>query len=123
MEATTRAVKQQYPDRTLVACLELHTYSSLNPTFLKEYQGALDAADTAVVFYSPDAVRIKQLDPISADQIKEAFNREDLIVFTDPTELREYLFRLRDAEVDFALLLMSSGNYGGLDFAEVSKLM
>ena len=123
VEATTRAVKQQYPDRTLVACLELHTYSSLNPTFLKEYQGALDAADTAVVFYSPDAVRIKQLDPISADQIKEAFNREDLIVFTDPTEFREYLFRLRDAEVDFALLLMSSGNYGGLDFAEVSKLM
>ena len=123
VEATTKAVKQQYPERTLVACLELHTYSSLNPTFLKEYQGALDAADTAVVFYSPDAVRIKQLDPISADQIKEAFNREDLIVFTDPTEFREYLFRLRDAEVDFALLLMSSGNYGGLDFAEVSKLM
>jgi UDP-N-acetylmuramate: L-alanyl-gamma-D-glutamyl-meso-diaminopimelate ligase len=56
--ATTKAVKNQYPDRKLVACLELHTYSSLNAAFLKEYEGALDAADVAVVFYSPDAVKI-----------------------------------------------------------------
>jgi len=47
--ATTKAVKNQYPDRKLIACLELHTYSSLNAAFLKEYQGALDAADIAVV--------------------------------------------------------------------------
>ncbi len=123
VSATTKAVKQQYPDRTLIACLELHTYSSLNPTFLKEYQGALDNADTAVVFYSPNALKIKQMEPISEEQIRESFNREDLIVFTDPAAFKDYLFRLRDAEVDFALLLMSSGNYGGLDFAEVSKLM
>ena len=58
VEATTKAVKEQYPDRTLIACLELHTYSSLNAEFLKEYKGALDAADIAVVFYSPHAVEI-----------------------------------------------------------------
>ena len=61
VSATTNAVKEQYPNRTLVACLELHTYSSLNAEFLKEYQGALDAADVAVVFYSPHAVEIKKL--------------------------------------------------------------
>ena len=60
--ATTKAVKEQYPNRTVVACLELHTYSSLNAEFLKEYEGALQYADVAVVFYSPDAVKIKQLE-------------------------------------------------------------
>jgi UDP-N-acetylmuramate: L-alanyl-gamma-D-glutamyl-meso-diaminopimelate ligase len=60
VEATTKAVKSQYADKELIACLELHTYSSLNAEFLKEYKGALDAADTAVVFYSPDAVEIKK---------------------------------------------------------------
>ena len=118
--ATTKAVKEQYPDRTLVACLELHTYSSLNAEFLKEYQGALDAADVAVVFYSPHAVEIKKLEAISHQQIAEAFQREDLIIYTNPSDFKDYLF-----SQDFtnkALLLMSSGNYGGLSFEEVKSL-
>jgi len=119
--ATTKAVKEQYPHRTLVACLELHTYSSLNAEFLKEYEGALNAADVAVVFYSPHAVEIKKLDPISHEQIAQAFNREDLIIYTNPADFKNYLFGQ-----DFtnkALLLMSSGNYGGLDFNEVKGLL
>ncbi len=121
VSATTKAVKQQYPNRKLIACLELHTYSSLNADFLKEYQGALDAADVAVVFYSPDAVKIKQLDEVTAEQIGTAFNREDLIIYTNPTEFKKYLFGL---EFDnSALLLMSSGNYGGLNFDEVKTLL
>ncbi|MFD1015635.1 UDP-N-acetylmuramate--L-alanine ligase [Winogradskyella rapida] len=114
VEATTKALKEQYSDRTLVACLELHTYSSLNTEFLKEYKGALDAADIAVVFYSPNAVEIKKLEAISEAQIAEAFQRDDLKIFTDPTEFKTFLF-----QQDFnqkSLLLMSSGNYGGLDF-------
>jgi UDP-N-acetylmuramate: L-alanyl-gamma-D-glutamyl-meso-diaminopimelate ligase len=121
VSATTTAVRQQYPDRKLVACLELHTYSSLNPAFLKEYEGALDAADTAVVFYSPDAVKIKKLDEISHDQIARAFKRQDLVIFTNPDDFRNFLFSL-DLK-NSALLLMSSGNYGGLDFGEVKKLV
>lgn len=112
--ATTNAVKNQYKDRKIIACLELHTYSSLNTEFLREYKGALDNADTAVVFYSPHALKIKQLEKISSEQIKKSFEREDLIVYTNPTKFREFLF-----SQDFAnsvLLLMSSGNYGGLDF-------
>ena len=69
VKATTEAVKSQYPNRPLVACLELHTYSSLNTTFLEQYKGTLDAADTAVVFYSPQAVEIKKLDSVSETQI------------------------------------------------------
>ncbi|NGX83470.1 Mur ligase family protein [Aequorivita sp. KMM 9714] len=117
VKATTQAVKNQYPDRKLIACLELHTYSSLNPEFLKEYKGALDAADSAVVFYSPHAVMIKKLEAIKGEQIEEAFDRKDLVVFTNPADFKTYLFS-QDYE-NTSLLLMSSGNYGGLDFQEV----
>ncbi len=119
--ATTKAVKEQYPERTLVACLELHTYSSLNAEFLKEYQGALDAADVAVVFYSPDAVKIKRLEEVTYDQIAQSFKRDDLVIYTSPQDFKAYLFGLNLD--NSALLLMSSGNYGGLDFEEVKNLI
>lgn len=119
--ATTKAVKEQYPNRKVVACLELHTYSSLNAAFLKEYEGALDNADVAVVFYSPDAVKIKQLEEVTYEQIAQSFKRNDLIIYTNPEEFKNYLFKL-DLE-NSALLLMSSGNYGGLNFDEVKGLI
>jgi UDP-N-acetylmuramate: L-alanyl-gamma-D-glutamyl-meso-diaminopimelate ligase len=112
--ATTKAVKEQYPNRTLIACLELHTYSSLNAEFLKEYQGALEYADLAVVFYSPDAVKIKQLEEVTYEQIAKAFNREDLIIYTNPAEFKTFLFH-QNFE-NSALLLMSSGNYRRIEF-------
>lgn len=121
VSATTKAVKSQYPERKLVACLELHTYSSLNAEFLKEYEGALDAADVAVVFYSPDAVKIKQLEEVTYDQIAQSFKRDDLIIYTNPAEFKEFLFNY-DLN-NSALLLMSSGNYGGLNFDEVKGLI
>lgn len=121
VSATTKAVKNQYPDRTLIACLELHTYSSLNAEFLKEYQGALDAADVAVVFYSPDAVKIKQLEEVTYEQIAQSFQREDLIIYTNPADFKNFLFSQNFD--NSALLLMSSGNYGGLNFDEVKELM
>jgi UDP-N-acetylmuramate: L-alanyl-gamma-D-glutamyl-meso-diaminopimelate ligase len=121
VSATTQAVKAQYPNRKLVACLELHTYSSLNAEFLKEYEGALDAADVAVVFYSPDAVKIKQLEEVTYDQIAQSFKRTDLIIYTNPQEFKDFLFSY-DLN-NSALLLMSSGNYGGLNFDEVKSLI
>jgi UDP-N-acetylmuramate: L-alanyl-gamma-D-glutamyl-meso-diaminopimelate ligase len=119
--ATTKAVKEQYPNRKVVACLELHTYSSLNAEFLKEYQGALEYADVAIVFYSPDAVKIKQLEEVTYEQIAKAFNRQDLIIYTNPIDFKNYLFNLNLE--NSALLLMSSGNYGGLNFDEVKALI
>lgn len=121
VSATTHAVKNQYPDRKLIACLELHTYSSLNAEFLKEYEGALDFADVAVVFYSPDAVKIKQLEEVTYNQIANAFNRKDLIIYTNPLDFKNFLFS-QNFE-NSVLLLMSSGNYGGLNFDEVKELI
>ena len=118
VRATTEAVKRQYPNLKLLACLELHTYSSLTASFLKEYRNSLMDADEAVVFYSPDAVKIKRLETLTVSQITEAFDREDIQVFTEPIAFQEYLKTKSYANT--ALLLMSSGNYGGLDFTEVS---
>ena len=120
VQATTKAVKNQFPNRKLIACLELHTYSSLNPEFLKEYQSTLNSADVAIVFYSPDAVKIKQLNEVTFDQIASAFDRNDLTIFTNSEAFKKYLF-----EQNFensTLLLMSSGNYGGLNFDDIKKL-
>ncbi len=116
--ATVQAVKNQYPERKLIACLELHTYSSLNATFIKDYQHTLDKADTAIVFYSPDAVAIKRLEKIEKNQIIKAFGKKDLIVFTNPAELKDALDKTNFNNSN--LLLMSSGNYGGLDLKKLS---
>ena len=121
VKATTEAVKKQYAQRDVIACLELHTYSSLNAEFLAEYNGALDKADKAVVFYSPHALKIKQLDSVSEQQISNAFQRDDLIIFTNPTEFKEFLFSQKLDQS--AVVLMSSGNYGGLDFEEIKQLV
>ena len=118
--ATTNALKNQYPDRKLIACLELHTYSSLNPEFLNQYKGTLAAADIAVVFYSPRAVEIKKLQAISQQQIMDAFQSEDLVVYTNPSEFKDFLFSQKFSNT--SLLLMSSGNYGGLNFDELKQL-
>jgi len=119
--ATINAVKEQFKDKKVLACLELHTYSSLNETFLKEYKNTLNAADEATVFYSPKAIEIKKLTKVSKQQIKEAFGIEQLMVFTEPADFKEYLYdkNLKNTVV----LLMSSGNYGGLDLDDfVNKI-
>ena len=121
VRASTNAVKEQFPERTVVACMELHTFSSLNADFLKEYKGTLDAADVAVVFYSPHAVEIKKLKEITEAQIAKAFERDDLIIYTNPEDFKNFLFSQNFENK--ALLLMSSGTYGGLNFDEVKSLI
>lgn len=113
VKATTQAVKQQYQNKTLIACLELHTYSSLNTEFLKEYQNTLSTADVAAVFYSPKAVALKGLEEVTESQILNAFKRQDLNVFTNPKQFE--LFLKSQNFNQSIVLLMSSGNYGGLD--------
>lgn len=111
--ATTAAVAERYPDKKIVACLELHTYSSLNTAFLKEYRNTMDSATEAAVYYSPEAIAVKGLAPLDPAAVEGAFNRPDLKVFTSAEELQSYLYQL-----DFnnaVLLMMSSGNYGGMN--------
>ncbi|MDX1363760.1 MAG: Mur ligase family protein [Arenibacter latericius] len=119
VKATTIAVKDQYPSRKLVACLELHTYSSFNPEFIKEYKGTLEAAEVAAVFYLPESVKIKGLKEVSVVQIKEAFGREDLQVFTNKEEFSQFV--LGQQYENKVLLLMSSGTHGGLNLEEVKN--
>ncbi|MEM9024586.1 MAG: Mur ligase family protein, partial [Bacteroidota bacterium] len=113
LKATTQAVKAQYPDRHLVACMELHTFSSLNATFLEEYRHAMDGADTAIVYYNPHTIAHKRLPPIDTSQVKAAFARDDLQVLTASEDLLQQLTGM--SFHDRNLLLMSSGNFDGLD--------
>ncbi|MRJ07310.1 peptidoglycan synthetase [Ornithobacterium rhinotracheale] len=117
VSSSTAAVKEQYPANDLVACLELHTYSSLNPEFLVQYKDSLAKAEIKVVYYNEEALRIKRREPIEPAFIKEAFNDQSLIVFTEPQGLKNYIETLPKAGKVF--LMMSSGNYGGLDLKEI----
>jgi len=112
VKATVEAVREQYPDKQLYACLELHTFSSLNRDFLPQYSGAMDMADEAVVFFNPDVVKHKKLPEITNQDILEAFEREDLIAFSDATELENWYQKA--SQKDGIFLMMSSGNFGGL---------
>lgn len=113
VKATIEAVKEQFPNRKLIGVLELHTYSSLNEAFMKEYNGALEPADQAVVFYSKHALQIKRLPDLPEAAVKQGFNKAGLFIFTDAALLKEWLLSVNYHNSN--LLLMSSGNYDGLD--------
>ncbi|HET6243061.1 MAG: peptidoglycan synthetase [Bacteroidetes bacterium] len=119
LKATTEAVKKQFPQRKLIACMELHTFSSLNETFLMEYNGAMLKADEAIVYYSPHTIAHKKLAPISIAQVKKAFGGNNISVFVDSSELVAYL--LKKHWKDTNLLLMTSGNFDGIDFKSFSE--
>jgi UDP-N-acetylmuramate: L-alanyl-gamma-D-glutamyl-meso-diaminopimelate ligase len=119
LKATTQAVKNQFPERKLIACMELHTFSSLNENFLKEYDGAMALADEAFVYFNPHTIEHKKLKPISEDQVKRAFGGNNIKVYTDSKELLNDLLKM-----DFNtknLLMMSSGNFDGIDFIELGE--
>ena len=111
--ATTRSIRDQFGDRKLVALLELHTFSSLNPDFLPTYAGALDAADEAWVSYSPSVLAHKRLPPLDVDTVRAAFQRVDLHVVDNHASLT--VAAREAAEEGTVFLLMSSGRFGGLD--------
>jgi len=118
VEATVNAAKERYADRKLIACLELHTYSSLNRKFLDHYRNTLDKADEAAVFFNPQTIRHKRLEMISGEDVMEAFNKQGLQVFTVKSDLEAYLHNKKWQNA--VLLLMSSGNFSGLDFKELT---
>ena len=119
LKATTAAVKKQFPNRKIVACMELHTFSSLTADFLKEYNGAMDTADEAFVYYNPHTIEHKKLSAISVAQVKDAFARTDLQVSTDSNSLiAELSSRNWDNSI---LLLMTSGNFDGVDFTQFAN--
>ena len=119
LKATIAAVREQFPDRKLVACMELHTFSSLSEGFLAQYKGAMDSADTAIVYYSPEAIELKKLPPISPEMIFKAFGREDLLVFHDSSLLKDKLLNINSENAVF--LMMSSGDFNGINVSELGE--
>ena len=117
LKATSSAMKKQFTNRKLVACMELHTFSSLNEEFLQQYKGCMDEPDTAIVYFSPEAIAHKKLEHITTQQVHTAFNREDLLVFTDAKKLEKYLKSLNWENQN--LLMMSSGTFEGMEFKEI----
>lgn len=119
LKATVEAVREQFPDRRLVACMELHTFSSLSEGFLDQYKGSMDQADAAIVFYDPHAVQLKRLPAIPAERIHQAFGRSDLQVLTDPIAVMGAV--RQDIREGSVLLMMSSGNFGGVDLQALAE--
>jgi len=119
LKATVTAVKNQYPNRKVIACMELHTFSSLTEDFLPQYAHCMDNADVAYVFYNPDVIQHKRLKEIKPEQVKEAFANKNLIVFTNSPELQKEL-----KAIDYnnaALLMMTSGNFSGINIIDFAK--
>lgn len=119
LKATTQAVKRQFPGRTLIACMELHTFSSLTEDFLKEYKGAMALADEAIVYFNPHTIAHKKLKPVTELQVKQAFGGNNIKVFTDSKLLLDYLKQKNFKDTN--LLMMSSGNFDGIDFKALGE--
>ena len=119
--ATTAAVRQQFPNRKLIACMELHTFSSLNENFLDEYKGTLELADKAIVYYNPQTIAHKKLPPISSERVQRAFDKKGLEIYTDAEQLKADLLAMDTNNA--AVLLMSSGTFDGLSLETLAQTM
>lgn len=120
VKASVAAVKAQFPDRVLVAVLELHTFSSLNEDFMSEYKGALEAADIAIVFYSRHALELKRMPFLDPEKVQGGFAKENLYIATSREALESMLLTIETKNKNF--LLMSSGNYDGLNILQSLQL-
>jgi len=116
LRATIHAMREQYPDRRLVACMELHTFSSLTQEFLKQYADSMDEADVRMVYYSKHALQLKKLPDLDPEEVRKAFG--DVEVFTDSNTMVEKVKAMKWENAN--LLMMSSGNFDGIDFAQLA---
>jgi len=119
LKATVNAVKNQFPDRKLIAVQELHTYSSLNKEFVDNYAHTFDLADIAVIYLNPKAVSLKKLELMDEDRLQSAFQRKDLILFTEIEKLKGFLESFNYLSTN--LLMMSSGNYDDMDLSTLKS--
>jgi UDP-N-acetylmuramate: L-alanyl-gamma-D-glutamyl-meso-diaminopimelate ligase len=119
LKATVEALKAQFPHRKLVACMELHTFSSLTEKFLEQYAGAMDYADIGIIFFNPETVAHKKLSPITSEMIFNAFQRSDLEIFHTAKQLEERVLTISCTNTVFAF--MSSGNFGGMNLWEITN--
>jgi UDP-N-acetylmuramate-alanine ligase len=119
VKASSKAVSHQFKGKNIMVCLELHTYSSLDPEFIKQYAHSLESADEAIIFYDPEALKIKNRVPIPPEVIMQSFAHKNLVVFTDANELNDMLLAKDYNET--VLVMMSSGNFGGMDWSALQQ--
>ncbi|ACU03783.1 UDP-N-acetylmuramate--L-alanine ligase [Pedobacter heparinus] len=119
LKATIEAVKAQFPDRKLTACIELHTFSSLNKDFLVQYAHTMEAADTAIVYIDEKTFQHKKMEPFNKNDVQTAFKSNKLHFFDKPEALQDCLLNVNFYRTN--LLLMSSGNFGGLDLVKLAR--
>ncbi len=118
LKATTNAVKEQYPDRRLIACMELHTFSSLKKEFLPLYKGAMERADEAIVYFSHEVVKHKKLSPITKELVTDSFGGDVLVL----NDTQDVVHQLKSKSwKDAVLLMMSSGNFDGIDYESLGE--
>lgn len=117
LKATLSAVRERYPDHYLIACFELHTFSSLNEQFLSQYEHSMDACDRGAVFFSAHALSLKGLPPLDTGEVKQHFANDALVVLNKKDDLRQWIQdAIHTADKPVCLLLMSSGTFDGMDF-------
>lgn len=114
VKATIEAVKNQHQTDKLVACLELHTFSSLNKEFIPQYNGTMNAADEAIVYYNPTTLKHKQMPALDEHFVQQSFNHENCKIFTKSEDVRKYLQKKQAEKAN--ILVMTSGNFDGIDF-------
>lgn len=117
LKATINAVRERYPNKKLIACMELHTFSSLMADFLPQYKGCMAEADVAYVYFNPKVIEHKRLTPITKEEVREAFGTENVEVFTESEALQKAVSRQYSVfrHQGIALLMMSSGTFDGVD--------
>lgn len=117
LKATINAVRERYPNKKLIACMELHTFSSLMADFLPQYKNCMAEADVAYVYFNPKVIEHKRLTPITKEEVREAFGTENVEVFTESEALQKAVSRQYSVfrHQGVALLMMSSGTFDGVD--------
>lgn len=121
LKATISAVKEQFEGRKIIACMELHTYSSLNKEFIAEYKNCMDGADVKVVFFNPHTIELKRLEKITNEEVKKLFGHDDLVVLNKKDEIEHFLHQ--QYFTNSVLLLMSSGTFDGMNLPEMIQFV
>jgi len=123
LKATINAVRERYPEKKLIAAMELHTFSSLMADFLPQYKGCMAEADVAYVYFNPKVIEHKRLTPITAEEVRKAFGTENVEVFTESEALQQAISHQYSAfrGKGVALLMMSSGTFDGVDVKQFAS--
>ncbi|MBC7426171.1 MAG: peptidoglycan synthetase, partial [Bacteroidia bacterium] len=120
LKATLDAVREQFPERCLIAAFELHTFSSLSGSFLPEYVGAMNLADIAIVYFNAHVFEAKQMEMLEIDELTQTFG-DHAIITNEKSILIELIEEAKNDCLDngkkAVILMMSSGNFDGLDLA------